>query len=163
MGETDSAGLTRRRAIGAVAAAGLTAPAARADAQEPAAPKPQAAKMADVASVDSIVAALYDVISGPKGQARKWDRFRSLFVPGARLIPCGQAKGSETVTSRVFTAEEFVKLASASTDKSGFYESEVSRRVDKFGHIAQVFSTYESRREKGEAPFSRGINSIQLL
>ena len=41
----------------------------------------------DVESVDAIVAAVYDVISGPAGQERDWDRMRSLFVPGARLIP----------------------------------------------------------------------------
>src|SRR4051812_9929672 len=48
-----------------------------------------AADPKDVASEDAIVAALYDAISGPAGQKRNWDRFRSLFVPGARLIPTG--------------------------------------------------------------------------
>ena len=47
----------------------------------------------DVASVDAIVAAVYDVISGPAGEARDWDRFRSLFLPGARLIPVGVQPG----------------------------------------------------------------------
>ncbi len=52
----------------------------------PAAP---AANPADVASVDSIIAAVYDVISGPAGKKRDWDRMKSLFLPGARLIPTG--------------------------------------------------------------------------
>ena len=56
-------------------------------AQAPADSAPPRANPADVASVDAIIAALYDVISGPAGQARDWTRFRSLFVPGARLIP----------------------------------------------------------------------------
>src|SRR5215216_1186711 len=67
----------------------------RAEAQQqtatstPAAPQTPVANPADVASMDSIIAALYDVISGPAGKKRDWDRFRSLFAPGARLIPTG--------------------------------------------------------------------------
>ena len=55
-------------------------------------PAPPAAKPADVASPDAILAAAYEVISGPAGQARDWDRFRSLCLPGARLIPTGPKK-----------------------------------------------------------------------
>ena len=62
------------------------APAAAAQAAEPPAAKP-----ADVASPDAILAACYDVISGPAGP-RDWDRFNSLFAPGARLIPIGPRK-----------------------------------------------------------------------
>jgi hypothetical protein len=46
------------------------------------------AKPEDVKSPEAIVAALYDVISGPAG-TRDWDRFRSLFTPEGRLIPNG--------------------------------------------------------------------------
>ena len=45
---------------------------------------PPRANPADVASPDAIIAALYDVISGPAGQPRDWNRFRSLFAPGAK-------------------------------------------------------------------------------
>src|SRR5271155_4746170 len=55
-------------------------------------PAPPAAKPADVASPDAILAAVYEVISGPAGQLRDWDRFRSLYLPGARLIPTGANK-----------------------------------------------------------------------
>ncbi|MCK5484075.1 MAG: hypothetical protein KAJ13_10235, partial [Gemmatimonadetes bacterium] len=46
-----------------------------------------AADPADVGSVDSIIEAVYDVISGPAGAERDWDRMRSLFLSDARLIP----------------------------------------------------------------------------
>ena len=46
---------------------------------------------------------------------------------------------------------------------TAFYEKEVARRVERFGHIVHVFSTYESRHDPAEAPFARGINSFQLL
>ena len=44
----------------------------------------------DVSSPEAIVAAVYDVISGPAGQKRNWDRMRILFVPDARMIPTGK-------------------------------------------------------------------------
>ena len=41
---------------------------------------------------------------------------------------------------------------------------EVARQADTFGNIAQLFSTYESRRRPDDPkPFARGINSIQLM
>ena len=49
-------------------------------------PRPPAADPADVSSIDAIVAALYDVISGPAGEKRDWARFRSLFAPGEREV-----------------------------------------------------------------------------
>jgi hypothetical protein len=123
---------------------------------------PPAANSVDVATMDSILAALYDVISGPAG-TRNWDRFRSLFIPGARLIPT-TPRPTGKVGSRVLTVEEYVQRAGAFFEKEGFFEREAARRVETFGNIAHVFSTYESRHAKEDVkPFQRGINSIQLM
>src|SRR5438105_1629603 len=84
------------------------------------------ANPADVATMDSIIAAVYDVISGPAGK-RNWDRFRSLFIPGARLIPTGPRPTGE-VGSRVLTIEDYVQRAGAAFEKQGFFEREASRR-----------------------------------
>lgn len=138
-------------------------------AQQPQAPAamPQheaaaAANPADVSSPDAILAALYDVISGPAGQKRDWDRFRSLFLPGARLIPAGPLRAG-LKSPRVLTPDDYVTAASANLEKNGFYEKEVFRRSERFGAILHAFSTYESRRTAQDAaPFARGINSIQL-
>lgn len=120
------------------------------------------ASPADVATMDAIVASLYDVISGPPG-ARNWDRFRSLFVPGARLIPTG-ARPTGEVGSRVLTPDDYIQRSAPRLEKDGFFEREVSRRMEKFGNIAHIFSTYESRHKADDAkPFARGINSIQLM
>jgi hypothetical protein len=126
------------------------------------APRPPAAP-ADVASLDAIVAALYDTISGPAGKKRDWDRMRSLFVPGGRLMPAvGRPGGGAEV--RLLDVEDYVTRAGPRLEGEGFFEREISRKVEAFGDIAHVFSTYESRHALADAaPFARGINSIQLL
>src|SRR5918911_4897927 len=108
-----------------------------ADNQQSEAPKavPAEANPADVKSMDAIVAALYDVISGPAGKKRDWDRFRSLFVPGARLIPAAQRPGGP-VEARVLDPEGYVTRSAPFLEKQGFYEREISRKVESFGHIA---------------------------
>jgi len=111
-------------------------------------------------SIDTAVRACYDVISGPAG-TRDWVRFRSLFSEGARLIPIRQTDQGSLPS--VMTPDDYQKRAGANFEKSAFYESEVARRVETFGDIAHVFSTYESRRAPGEKPFARGINSFQLV
>jgi len=125
-------------------------------------PAPPAANPADVATMDSTIAALYDVISGPAGK-RNWDRFRSLFAPGARLIANGVRPTGEIV-SRVMTVEDYAQRNGPFFEKNGFFEQESARHTDEFANIAQVFSTYESRHGKEDSkPFQRGINSIQLM
>src|SRR5205085_12244996 len=120
------------------------------------------AKPADVATMDAIVASLYDFISGPPGK-RDWDRFRSLFYPGAHLIPTGRRQTGE-VGSRVLTPDDYIQRSAPRLEKDGFFEREVSRRLEKFANIAHIFSTYESRHKADDAkPFARGINSIQLM
>jgi hypothetical protein len=122
-----------------------------------------AANPADVASIDAIIAAVYDVISGPAGKKRDWDRMRSLFVAGARLIPTGPRQ-TGGYGSRVLTVDEYIERASGFFEKEGFYEREATRKTEEFGQIAHAFSTYESRHAPGDAkPFQRGINSIQLM
>jgi hypothetical protein len=149
--------------VGAENAAAQTSPAPS--------PKPQSsasatvpttsARPGDVDSIDHIIAAVYDVISGPAGP-RDWDRFRSLYYPGARMIPSRRDdKGS--ITARVSSPDEYATRAQDFFSKEGFFENSVANRVEEWDHIAHVWSTYESRHAKGEKPFARGINSFQLF
>ena|ERR1044071_8101747 len=123
------------------------------------------ANPSDVASIDAIVTAAYDVISGPAGKKRDWKRERSLFYPGARLIPTAVEAGRNDVglAPQVLDVEDYIARAEPLLQK-GFYEKEVARRVEQFGQIAHVWSTYESRHDPSDPePFMRGINSIQLF
>ena len=118
------------------------------------------AAQADVESLDAILGALYAVISGPVGQARDWNRLRSLFIPGARMMPIGE-RADGSVGIRLLAVNDYVALSGPLLVERGFRETELARRTEQFGHIAHVFSTYEGKVEGG-API-RGINSIQLM
>lgn len=135
----------------------VAAPAAPAAAGMP------AARAADVASIDAIVAALYDVISGPAGAPRDWDRMRSLFAPEGRMgVVAARPDGSFALRS--LTPDDYIARSSKAFAAQGFFETEKARTQEVFGQIAHVFSTYEARRAKDDAtPFMRGINSIQLV
>jgi hypothetical protein len=120
------------------------------------------AAAADVESQDAIIAALYAVISGPAGEARNWDRMRTLFLPEAKLVATGK-RPDGMMGKRVMSLEDYIKLSGPMLEKDGFFEKEISRKTDQYGSVVQIFSTYESRRTiKDEKPFMRGINSIQL-
>lgn len=119
-----------------------------------------AAAPEDVASIDAIVTALYDVISGPAGQPRNWNRMRSLFIPGGRLMPTGTRQGARVM--RVLEVNDYIAMSGPQLERAGFRERELARRTEQFGHIAHVFSTYEGRSEVNGTVI-RGINSIQLM
>jgi hypothetical protein len=125
------------------------------------------ANPADVASIDAIVTAAYDSISGPPGK-RDWNRERSLFIPGARLIPTAEkaeevSPGGE-IAPHMLDVDGFIARVGDYIEKNGFFEKEIARRSEQFDHIAHVWSTYESRHKDDDPePFMRGVNSIQLF
>jgi hypothetical protein len=128
-----------------------------------------AAKPEDVSSPEAILAAVYNVISGPKGQPRDWDRMRSLFLPDARLIPATNVPSTPGTTAShsdaVFlTIDGYIARSSGRMTSAGFFEHSIHNEVEQFGNIVQIWSTYESRHNADDpAPFARGINSFQLL
>jgi hypothetical protein len=118
----------------------------------------------DVASIDAIIMASYEVISGPAGQKRNWNRERSLFYPGARLIPTAKPGANDGLAPQMLDVDGFIARVEPYFAENGFFEKEIARRTEQFGHIAHVWSTYESRRDADDLePFMSGINSIQLF
>ncbi len=123
--------------------------------------KVPAAKPEDVKSMDAILSAIYDVISGPAG-GRDWKRFRSLFLPQTRFTQVSTGPdGSKVILT--WNVDEFVRDAGEVFAKEPFYEKAIVNRPESFGNVTQVFSSYESHRSLTDKPFERGINSIQLL
>ena len=147
----------------ATPSAAPAAPTAVAAPAAPAATGMPAARPADVASIDAIIAALYDVISGPAGAPRDWDRMRSLFAPEGRMGVIG-ARPDGSFALSTLTPDDYIARGSKTFATRGFFETEKARTTETFGQIAHVFSTYEARHAKDEAkPFMRGVNSIQLI
>jgi hypothetical protein len=123
--------------------------------------KVPAPKTDDVKSIDAIMHAAYDSISGPVGP-RDWNRFRSLFLPQARFTQVGEEPGgSKFVIS--WGVEDFIRDAGAIFSKDPFYENAIVNLPESYGGMTQVLSSYESKRTPGGAAFERGVNSFQIL
>ena len=124
--------------------------------------KQSAVAAADVATPAAILNAAYDVISGPAGKQRDWDRLRGLCVPEVRFIVVAKPGSSDPVHSYDFDA--FAAAAQEALKTEGFYERGIANRIEQFDRMAHVFSTYESRHSASDPkPFERGINSFQLV
>jgi hypothetical protein len=116
----------------------------------------------DVESIDAIMNALYEVISGPAGQTRNWNRMRTLFLTEAKMVATGLSQTGEIV-KRVMTVEDYITRNGPVLEKNGFFEQEIFRKQEVYGRIAHCFSTYAAKRKADDAePYMRGINSIQL-
>lgn len=120
------------------------------------------ARPEDVESLDGIIAALYDSLSGPAGQPRQWARERTLYLPTAQLVALGRGKDG-SVIHRVMDHALFVDRSNPSLVTRGFFEREVHRTVRRFSGLAHVFSTYESRFTPDGPLVERGVNSIDLF
>jgi hypothetical protein len=113
--------------------------------------------------IDALISALYETICGPAGQERQWERMRGLFFSGAHMIRTS-ISADGIPQALVMGVEEYIASTSGFFQEQGFFEWEIARRLDQFGNIAHVFSTYEARHDPTDAaPFKRGINSIQLF
>ena len=119
---------------------------------------------ADVASIEAIIKAAFEVMSGPVGKERDWNRFRSLFKPSAQFIVAPRRPDGSGINFTVRTIDEYIANSWKWLEKNAVYEVEVHRITEQFGHLAHAFSTYESREKPGTAqPSSRGISSFQLV
>ena len=117
----------------------------------------------DVSSIDGIINALYSSISGASGEKRDWKRFEYIHIEGAKLLPT-QMNEDGSHALNVYSPSEYVDNFGSMLEERGFYETEIHRLTETFGSITHVWSTYEARwGTKDSKPFTRGINSIQLL
>jgi len=122
-----------------------------------AAPRPE-----DVSTIDGMIKAYYEVVSGPAGQPRQWDRDATLYIPNVRFVIVSEdAVGKTTAVS--MSHQEFVDMSEASTGGKAFYEREIHRITQRAGNIAHVFSTAERSSSPDGKVEGRGIDSIELF
>lgn len=121
----------------------------------------QTAARDDVTTLDGMIRAYYDVVSGPAGSLPDPKRDSALHAPNARVnLLSRKADGTATVASGSLT--DYYMQTGTGPRAKGFYEREVHRVTQRIGALAHVWSTYESSEAPGGPVFSRGINSIQL-
>jgi hypothetical protein len=114
----------------------------------------------DVSSIDGMIRAWYEVLSGPAGQPRQWARDRTLYIPEIRFVSTWNDGNS--VETRIRNHQTYVDAVNAELIK-GFFEREIYRVTQQYGSIAHVWSTYESRESEKGPVTARGINSIELF
>ncbi len=115
----------------------------------------------DGRSQQTVVQALYEIVSGPAGAKKDWERMYKLFAPGALVT--ATSHGAHGFLAAPQTAQQFAALNDRLLGHRGFFEREVAQQVHAFGHIAHVYSSYETR-ERPDGPVRvRGVNSLQLL
>lgn len=120
---------------------------------------------ADVASPEAIVLATYAAIERAPGEHYDWDRFYSLFLPQATLIPNTEQRGGNFV---VHTPADFAALVDSFTvvggpNDKGFAEEQIHYVLHRYGDVAQVFSTYQKHFWDDDNILGRGLNSFQLV
>lgn len=111
----------------------------------------------DVSSVDGMISAFYDIVSGPAGEPRNWERDASLYAPGFQFAILQDEAGPAGFA----TPAQFAEM-SKGIEQTGFFETELHRVTETFGNMVHVWSTYEFRTTKNGPVDGRGINSIQL-
>lgn len=140
--------------------------AAPALAQQPARPHVDVPTLSprpeDVATLDGILKAFYDVVSGPAGQPRQWGRDRSLYVPNVQFVSLA-TDSAGAIRAAVMSHQDYVDRTNDVLVRRGFFETEIHRVTHRFGNMVHVFSTYEMRERLDGPVIGRGINSVELF
>jgi hypothetical protein len=112
----------------------------------------------DVETIDGIIKAFYEVISGAKGVPRQWKRDAALYLPETRFF---QVRPDKSI--RIESKPEYIARVDSWLVENGFFEYETGREVQQYGNVAHVLSTYESRQTEDGPVIGGGKNSVQLV
>jgi len=86
------------------------------------------------------------------------------IVSGRCFIPAAKPHANDGLAPQILDVDGFIARVEPYFAEHGFFETEIAQRTEQFGHIAHVWSTYESRHSADDPnPFMRGINSFQLF
>ena len=113
----------------------------------------------DVSTIDGIIKAFYETISGPKGQPRQWGRDRTLYIPTVNFVNMDERDGK--ISAGIMTHQQYVNAVNESLTSVGFHEREINRIEKRFGNVVHIFSTYEFTND-AKTVKGRGVNSIEL-
>ena len=120
-----------------------------------------AARPEDVSTIEGIVKASYETISGGVGVPRQWGRDRTLFAASVRYIAMSKNKAGE-VQMRTSDYQEYLNESDDFLVKQGFSEVELGRKIERFGNVATVLSSYEGHVQSTGKVVTRGVNIFSL-
>ena len=110
----------------------------------------------DVKSIDAIINAYYDVVSGSSNEPWEFERDKYIHSKNAFIT-----RLDENGIADIHSLEaEYIPIGLS--PKEDFYEKELKRKVSRFGNIAQVWSANEIRTEPETESNIKALNSIQL-
>ncbi len=121
-----------------------------------------AANPDDVNSIEAIVKASYETISGGVGVPRQWGRDRTLYDPHVRFVAIDRDKKGGGLVAEGSDEQEYADASDASMVKGGFTERELGRKIHRFGNVATVLSSYEGKLASTGKVITRGVNIFQL-
>jgi hypothetical protein len=112
-------------------------------------------------SIETIIPALYRIVSGDAGSIKNWSLLKKLHAPNAIITPLFHEDGKPSAS--ISSVDKFIALNKKIFKDINFYETEVASRIFTYGHMATILSHYESRDNRNSKPYSQGINSFQLV
>lgn len=118
-------------------------------------------RLEDVTTIEGLVKASYETISGGVGVPRQWGRDRTLFDPNSRSVSINVDPKSGAVKATGMTEQDFADRSDASIVRDGFTEREIKHVIHRFGNVATVLSSYEGSLASGK-PTERGVNIFQV-
>ncbi len=118
------------------------------------------ARAEDVSTIEGIVTASYETISGGAGVPRQWGRDRTLFDPDSRSVAIHVDAKTGAIKTESMTEQDFADRSDASLVKDGFTERELKHVIKRFGNVATVLSSYEG--SASGKMMERGVNIFQL-
>ncbi len=116
----------------------------------------------DVSTIDGIIKAYYEVVSGPAGQPRQWGRDSTLYMFNVRFVII-QEDATGAAAARSLTHQEFIDESDASLSGKAFYEHEVHRITHRAGNIVHVLSTAEHMSAPDGPVAGRSVDSLELF
>jgi hypothetical protein len=125
-----------------------------------AAAAPKRANPADVDTIDHIIRADYETVSGPAGpvsKVRQQARDDALYMPGANFVSVSDDNGKLKTVS--MTEKQYWQKFDSTKPA---YESEIGRRIERYGNVADVRSVSGVRDRPSGPITSRYINYYHL-
>jgi hypothetical protein len=121
------------------------------------------ARTEDVSTIEGIIKASYETISGPVGAPRQWGRDRTLFSSSVRFLALNTDPKKGNVTVENSDYQEFLDRTDPYLVKEGFIEVELGRVVVKqYGNVATALSSYEGKVQSTGKVVGRGVNIFSL-